>query len=170
MAVQFEATIKKFGQKGEKTGWNYIEISKNLANQLFPLQKKSFKTKGYLDYVPFQGKSLTPMGAGNFILAINKELRKKIGKEAGGTIRVKLELDTQPIIICQDLLLCLKDEPGANDYFNHLAPSHQKYFSNWIESAKTAETKFKRIAHTVNACMHHKSFSNMLRSLKMSSG
>ena len=34
--IQFTTTIHKFGVKGEKTGWTYIEIPADLAQQLKP--------------------------------------------------------------------------------------------------------------------------------------
>ena len=37
--VQFKAVIKKFGDKGEKTSWHYIEIPVDIADQL----KKGYK-------------------------------------------------------------------------------------------------------------------------------
>ena len=61
-------------------------------------------------------------------------------------------------------MVCLNDEPEALDFFKNLAPSHQRYFSNWIESAKTEATETKRIALTVTTMIMKKSFSEMMRS------
>lgn len=36
-------TLEKFGQKGEKTGWTYIHITKEMAQVLFPDNKKAFR-------------------------------------------------------------------------------------------------------------------------------
>lgn len=44
-AVQFIATIHRFESKGEKTGWTYIEIPVDIAQQLKPGNKKSFRVK-----------------------------------------------------------------------------------------------------------------------------
>jgi uncharacterized protein YdeI (YjbR/CyaY-like superfamily) len=57
----------------------------------------------------------------------------------------------------------MEDDPGALDYFKKLPPSHQNYYSKWIESAKTDITKAKRIALTLNACSKKMSFSQMMR-------
>ncbi|MFN5133977.1 MAG: YdeI/OmpD-associated family protein [Chitinophagaceae bacterium] len=45
----------------------------------------------------------------------------------------------------------LNDETKALEFFNTHTSSHRNYFSKWIESAKTAERKPKRIALAVNA-------------------
>ncbi|MBP6687980.1 MAG: YdeI/OmpD-associated family protein, partial [Lacibacter sp.] len=58
---------------------------------------------------------------------------------------------------------CLNDEPTALQYFNSLAGGHQRYFSKWIDSAKTEPTKAKRIAMAVNALARKMGYTEMLR-------
>ncbi|HEX8277853.1 MAG TPA: YdeI/OmpD-associated family protein, partial [Segetibacter sp.] len=164
--VTFSATIKRFNEQGEKTGWTYIEVTEAIATQLMPGNKKAFRVKGLLDNYVFEGMSLIPMGGGNFILPLNAQVRKYIGKSKGAVLIVKMEVDTKPELLSPDLMQCLRDEPAALAYFNTLAGSHQKYFSRWIESAKTEETKAKRIAQTVTACARSMGYGEMLRSLK----
>ncbi len=166
MPIQFNAVIKKFDQKGEKTGWTYIDIPEKIAQQLIPGNKKAFRTKGFLDHIAFEGISLVPMGGGDFILALKSELRKKLGKGLGAVLSVQMELDQNPIIICPELITCLEDEPTALLYFNQLPPSHRKYYSNWIDGAKTESTKAKRIAQAVTACSRKMHYGEMIRSLK----
>ena len=61
MTIQFTATIKRFRENAEKTGWTYIEIPASLAEKLVPGNKKGFRVKGYLDDYAFDGISLLPM-------------------------------------------------------------------------------------------------------------
>ena len=164
--VRFTTTILKFAQQGEKTGWTYVKIPPEIALQLKPNNKKAFRVKGFFDTYAFEGISLVPMGGGDFILALNGTVRKAIGKSAGALLDVHLELDDRPVQINEELLTCLADEPKALDYFSKLAKSHQKYFSNWIESAKSVETKSKRIALSVMACERGMHYGEMIRSLK----
>ena len=58
---------------------------------------------------------------------------------------------------------CLADEPTALAHFNSLAGSHRNYFSKWIESAKTEETRAQRIARAVNAIALKLGYSEMMR-------
>jgi len=83
-------------------------------------------------------------------------------KKQGDKIKVELELDSD-IVICAELLECLEDEPVAKAYFTKLAPSHQRYYSRWIESAKTDQTKIKRITQAVNAFSLKLSYGEMIR-------
>jgi hypothetical protein len=164
--VAFSAIIKKFGEQGEKTGWTYIDVPEAIAQQLMPGNKKSFRVKGKLDDYVFEGVSLVPIGGGDFIMALKSEVRKKIGKAKGAVLKLEIELDTKPVTFSAELMECLSDEPKALEYFNKLPPSHRKYYSNWIESAKTEVTKAKRIALAVTACARGQHFGEMMRSLK----
>lgn len=164
--VRFTTTILRFAEQGEKTGWTYIKVPAEIALQIKPNNKKAFRVKGLFDNHAFKGISLVPMGGGDFILALNAAVRKMIGKSKGATLEVQIEIDETPFTINAELLECLADEPKALQYFNKLPKSHQKYFNNWIESAKSLQTKSKRIALTVMACERGQGYGEMLRSLK----
>ncbi|MEI9933349.1 MAG: YdeI/OmpD-associated family protein [Ferruginibacter sp.] len=57
------------------------------------------------------------------------------------------------------------DEPEALAFFNTLPNGHKNYFGGWIRSAKTEETKTKRIAQAVNALSKGYRFNIMIRML-----
>jgi Domain of unknown function (DUF1905)/Bacteriocin-protection, YdeI or OmpD-Associated len=162
--VTFTTKILKFEKQGEKTGWTYIEIPADLAQELKPGNKKEFKVKGKLDNYNLQRVSLLPMGGGTFILPVNGDMRKAIGKRHGATLSVKLQEDKSEFVFDADFMDCLADEPTANNFFNTLTGSHQRYFSKWITSAKTEETKTKRIAVAVNALAKKMDYGSMIRS------
>ncbi len=151
---------------GEKTGWSYIEVSSKLATALSPGNKKSFRVKGFLDKYPIKGAALLPMGEGNFILPINASMRKGTKKVAGASLLVKLEIDRKEIELNKEMMECIKDEPLAYEYFMQLSKSHQNYFSKWVDSAKTVDTKAKRIARVLNALVLKMNYAEMLRAGK----
>jgi Domain of unknown function (DUF1905)/Bacteriocin-protection, YdeI or OmpD-Associated len=164
--VRFTVTIQRFNEQGEKTGWTYIHVPEKIAQQLKSGNKKSFRVKGMLDNYAIEGVALMPMGDGDFIMPVNAAMRKGIGKRLGDKLRVQLMADNKLPQLSADLLECLSDEPAANEYFNSLPYSHRLYFSRWIESAKTAPTKAKRIAQAVNALSKKWGFGEMLRAAK----
>lgn len=164
--IEFTTVIKKFGAQGEKTGWTYIDVAASVAAQIMPENKKSFRVKGFLDNYNIQGVSLIPMGGGDFIIPLNAAIRKNVGKSKGAMLTVKLEEDKSPVLLSAALMECLGDEPAALAYFKKLPGSHQKYYSKWIESAKTEATKAKRIAQTVTACARSLSYGEMMQSAK----
>lgn len=163
--VTFTATILKFGEMGEKTGWHYIEVPADIAEKLNPADKKSFRVKGNLDGHPIKGVSLIPMGGGKYILALNATIRKGIRKAKGAMLKVQLAVD-KPYELLPELVECLNDEPDAKAFFNNLPRSHQNYFSKWIESAKTEATRARRIAMTVDAASKRWGYSQMIRDSK----
>lgn len=164
--VQFTATIKRFDEQGEKTGWTYIEVPAALAEKLQPGNKKGFRVKGRLDQYSFSMIALLPMGSGNFIMTLNAATRKGIRKQKGATVQVKMEVDTNEIKPPEELMECLQDEPEALQHFTSLTKGHQNYFTNWINSAKTEPTKAKRIAATINALSKKWDFGQMIRAMK----
>ena len=166
MMVSFAVVLKKFGEQGEKTGWTYFEIPPEIAARLKPGQKQSFRVKGFLDSFPIQQVSLLPMGDGGFIMAVNAAMRKGIGKRHGASVKVRLEADEAVFKPDTELMTCLEDEPAALAFFNSLAPGHQRYFSNWIGSAKTEQTKAKRIAAAIRALERHQNYGAMMREMK----
>lgn len=162
--IQFTAVIDKFDQQGEKTGWCYIAIPAELAAQLKPGNKKSFRVKGKLDQYRFSGLATLPMGDGNFILPLKAEIRKQLGKGKGAQVSVNISEDKDfAILVPEDLTACLQDEPEALKNFEKLAPSHQHYFIKWIDSAKTEPTRTKRIAMTVEAMRKNQDYGTMIR-------
>ncbi|MEQ1675681.1 MAG: YdeI/OmpD-associated family protein [Chitinophagaceae bacterium] len=164
--VKFTTTIHRFESKGEKTGWTYFEVPIDLAQELKPGNKKEFKVKGKLDAHPIKRVSLFPMGGGKFILVLNAALRKAIGKKHGAMLKVQLEADNSEFIFNKDFIDCLNDEPVANKFFQSLAGSHQRYFSKWIDDAKTEPTRVKRIALAVNALAKQWGYGEMIRAQK----
>jgi len=168
--VQFTTIIRKFNEQGEKTGWTHIIIPADIARQLMPGNKKSFRVKGKLDDFSISGIALMPMGGGEFVMPLNATIRKGIHKKEGAMLIAKLEVDKKEIKPPAEFVECLKDEPVAEEHFFSLAKSHQLYFTRWINSAKTEPTKIKRIAQAVNALSKKFDFGMMLRSIKQENG
>jgi hypothetical protein len=165
--VEFDTIMLQFAEQGEKTGWTYIEIPADIAKQLKPNTRTSFRVKGMLDSLPVSGMALMPMGEGNFIMALKAEVRKGIHKNAGAVLHVCIEEDTEyKVEVPDDLQDCFDFEPEALDFFNSLPKSHREYFIKWINEAKTGETRAKRIVNTVNAMLRKWKFNEMLRAMK----
>jgi hypothetical protein len=139
--VQFTTTLQRFEKQGEKTGWTYIEIPADIAQKIKPKTKTGYRVKGKLD-----------------------SYRIAIGKRYGAMVKVQLEEDKQPFKFNKDFMECLADEPAAKTFFNTLSGSHQRYFSKWIDSAKTDPTKTKRIAMAVTALSKKQGYPEMIRS------
>jgi hypothetical protein len=164
--IVFSTVLQKFKAKGEKSGWTYITILASQANELMPNTRTSFRVKGKIDKLAIKQAALLPMGEGDFILPVNAEMRKGIGKAVGEKVKVAFEVDKSDFIFSEDFLVCLEDEPKALETFKKQPPSHQKYFSKWIDSAKTTETKTKRIAQSIQGLAMGFNYGEMIRYFK----
>ena len=164
--VQFNTSILKFAEQGEKTGWTYIIIQEKMALQLKPANKKSFRVKGKLDNYVIKAVALLPRGNGDFIMPFNAAMRKGTGKLKGATLKVQLQTDDKPLVLNKEMMECLADEPAGFAFFNTMPKSVQHYYSKWVESAKTDYTKTKRIAIAVSALAKKMNFTEMARAQK----
>ncbi|MDJ1481429.1 YdeI/OmpD-associated family protein [Cytophagaceae bacterium YF14B1] len=164
--ITFSAVLQKFASKGEKTGWTYVELPVEVTESLKPGMRQAFRVKGKLDNFPIKSVSLIPMGEGAFIMAINATMRQAIRKEKDAIVHIALEVDDDPLPESADLLACLEDEPKALDFFNQLTRGHQNYFYNWIESAKTPQTKADRIAKSIKGLAMGMGYGEMIRYFK----
>jgi hypothetical protein len=161
--ITFRATLMKFSEKGEKTGWTYIQVPSSLAVQLHDLDKRSFRVKGKIGGHKISGIALLPMGGGDYILPLNASIQRSIKKRAGESIKLILEKDGEELKLPDELFECLADEPIALDHFNQLKKGERNYFIKWICSAKTDETRSKRMAMAIEAFLLNMDFGSMIR-------
>ena len=162
--ITFKSEIERFAEMGEKSGWTYVFIPQAIANVIKADCRKSFRVKGRLDLVEIEGVSLVPMGEGNFIMALNGPLRKKLRKDLGAVLTLQLEEDTTfKIEMPEDLELCLADEPHLMNNFMKQPKPHQNWYINWLNTAKTEATRTKRIVKIVSAMDKNWDFGTMMR-------
>lgn len=104
------------------------------------------KVKATFDGVPYRGL-LARMGGENHILIVLKDIREKIGKSFGDSVKVTVEADTAPRVldIPKDLAGALKKDKAARAFFEKLSFTHRREYVKWIEEAKKEETRQRRI-------------------------
>ncbi len=140
---------------GDKYAWTFAEIPE------IPMPKKSFgmlKVKGKIDDYEFENTNLMPMGNGNVGLAVRAAIRKKIKKQAGDTVHITLYEDRAPLVVPEELLLCMKLEDGLTEKFEKYTPGQKKAFVDWINAAKNVDTQAERIAKTMDMVKNGEKF------------
>lgn len=140
--------LEKFHGKG---GWTFARIPDISQDKKAPFGW--VKVRGTIDDYEIRKYHLMPMGNGNLFLPVKAEIRKKIKKHEGDYIHVILYPDNEPLEVPEEMLLCLKDEPAALKFFTSLSESEQKFYIEWIYSAKKSETKISRLAQAINRLM-----------------
>lgn len=133
--------LKKFPGKG---GWTYVETP-----EVSPDPKAPFGwvvVSGEIDNYSLNKVKLLPMGGGKLFLPVKAEIRKIIRKQAGDQVLLKLRIDHTPATIPEELKACFENEPvKVYENFLQLPESRKHVYLKHIYSAKTDETKIKRI-------------------------
>lgn len=88
-----------------------------------------------------------------YLLPLAQEHRNASGVQAGDTLEITLELDTEPRTaeLPDDLAAALDAQPGARETFDRLAPSRRNEHIRQVATAKAQETRERRIAKIVAA-------------------
>lgn len=148
-------------------GWVHIIVPSKIAAKIHPEDKRGFRVKGKIDDYTFNGIGLLPAGEGDYFMALNATIRKKLMKRPGDKVTVQLEQDEAEYILPELFTSCLKDEPEALDFFQTLSKGHQRYYGNWIDTAKTEDTKIKRVAEAISALYRKQHFGQMMQFKKV---
>lgn len=164
--ISFDLKLEILDLSGEKNGWIASIIKPSLAEKINPGVKISYRIRGTLDDMPISQKAIVPIGEGNFVLPFNADMRKLLGKGEGDIVHFKVEVDHSEFQYSTDLLACLEMDDRASAFYETISPSHKKYFSKWIESAKTIETKTKRINQALFGLANQMKYDETIRYFK----
>jgi hypothetical protein len=87
-----------------------------------------------------------------FFVPLNRKNREAAGVAAGDRVEVAISLDAEPRTIepPDDLAAALSTRPDARVFFDELSYSHRREYVEWIEEAKRAETRARRIAKALD--------------------
>jgi hypothetical protein len=110
--------------------------------------KGRIPVRATFDRIAYRG-SVVSMG-GEKVIGVVKAIRTQLGKQPGDTVTVTLELDQaeRSVQVPADLRAAL-DEAGLGAAFDGWSYSHQREYVSWIQEAKKAETRGRRITETV---------------------
>ena len=139
---EFEAVIKKVdGINGA-----YVEPPFDVE-RIFGA--KRVKVAATFDGVEYRG-SLVRMG-GCYMLGMTQEIRSRIGKEAGDTVKVTVRKDEEErsVEAPPDFMEALQGNPRALETYGKLSYTGKREYVLWITGAKKDETRRERIQKSV---------------------
>ncbi len=152
--VNSEYLLHKFPGKG---GWVYAQIPEIVQNKNNPFGW--VKVRGFIDTYELKQYKLMPMGSGKLFLPVKKEIRKKIKKEVGDYVTIKLFNDYSKLEIPEEIVDCFKNESrDIYETFLSFKEGEQKAYLDWIYNAKTDDTKVKRIVSMIERLKEKKKF------------
>ncbi len=139
--VRFETTLSAFGNN---TG---IVVPPELISELGAGKRPqvSVDLNGHV--------FLTTVGvmSGQHLVSVSAALRAATGLTGGDPIRVTLTLEAAPrsVNVPDDFAAALSAAPGARAFFDALSNSLQRFHIDTVSSAKTDETRVRRIDKAV---------------------
>jgi bacteriocin resistance YdeI/OmpD-like protein/uncharacterized protein DUF1905 len=121
------------------------DVSKSLR-KLAGHNAQHIPVLGQVEGLPLKS-TLSPRGGGSYRLHIHSNIWRKLRIDAGAIVEVMLLLDSAPRdpVLPQDLAGGLADEPRAVAVFNSLTPALRRQIVRYVEQAKHANTREKRI-------------------------
>jgi hypothetical protein len=130
--------------------WTFVTVPFNVQTEF--KEKGQVRVKGTVNSIAFRG-SLMPHGNGKHFLVVNRTIREQAGVKTGDTVKAVIERDTKARVVSlpNDFKRALARSAKAKDGFDKLAYSHKKAYVEWIESAKKAETRAKRIKDSLTS-------------------
>jgi uncharacterized protein YdeI (YjbR/CyaY-like superfamily) len=83
---------------------------------------------------------------GEFLLGLNREVRRGAGVAAGDEVDVSIVLDVAPreVEVPEALAAALATDPKAQAAFEGMSFTHRKEYVRWIAEAKREETRQRR--------------------------
>lgn len=138
----FEAPIVEADRGGA-----YVRVPPEVASALGG--KGRIPVQATFDGIAYRG-SVVSMG-GEKVIGLLKAIRAELGKQPGDRVTVTLELDQaeRSIQVPDDLQAAL-ERAGLREAFGSLSYSHQREYVSWIDEAKKADTRSRRIDQTVD--------------------
>ncbi len=86
-----------------------------------------------------------------YLVGVSAERRAEAGIAAGEVLDVDIQLDTAPRVLAvpDDLAAALAQNPEAKAFWETLSYSRQQWHVIQVESAKSAETRARRVAKSI---------------------
>jgi hypothetical protein len=129
-----------------KGGWTFLTMP--IMPDLPKKKNSTVRVRGFIDDYELKDFHIWAMKKGTF-LAVKAEIRKAIQKQEGDTVKVVLYLDEPQMVIPEDFMVCLREEPKLLQHFDKYPEKRKKEITDWIFAAKTEDEKITRIAQTI---------------------
>lgn len=144
--IRFSATLHRPAGTSEPASWTFLRLPKQASAKLPSRSRTS--VEGTINGVVFQA-TLDPDGEGGHWLKVDQSLREAAGARAGDDIPLEIapmEEEPEPQVPTDLRKALAGAQPKANDVWSDITPVARRDWIHWIESAKQAATRAKRIS------------------------
>lgn len=145
MKIEFEAEL---WAAMEGKGWTFVTLPA-AASERLPSRGR-VAIQGTINGFPFRSSAF-PDGNGSHTIMINAAMREGGGVGPGESARFAIEpaSDEVAVTVPPDLEAALDASPEGRARFEAVTPKARSEWVAWIESAKAAATRERRVAQTV---------------------
>lgn len=142
--VRFSAGLQQRGPNP------FLDVPGPVSDEFLPFSSKGrIRVTGRLQGAEFNG-TLMPVGSGRHILYVPGGLRAATGVKVGDTVTLDIEpLGPRRVILPSDLAAALDKVPDAPEAWQSLADSHRRELTRFLEDARSAETRGRRVEQIV---------------------
>lgn len=126
-----------------------VDVPRNISKSLREASQGNqlhIPVLGTVEGLPLKS-TLSPRGAGAYRLHIHSNIWRKLRIDAGAIVEVMLLIDAEPRdpALPPDFAAGLADVPRALAIFNSLTPALRRQIIRYVDQAKHASTREKRI-------------------------
>jgi hypothetical protein len=138
---------KTFRATLEQSGTPLIEVPAKIVESFGG--RKRLPVKVTLNGFTF--RTTIAVYGGRYYIGVNKKNREESRVEAGQTITVKVDVDTdeRKVTPPPELARAFRRNAGARRFFDTLSFTHQREYAEWVAEARQLETRRRRAERAV---------------------
>ena len=141
---RFKARLLRHPKTTKHDSWTLLNVPKVVSKKLHGMAR----VEGTMNGHPFRA-ALEPNTSGGQWLRVNKALCKGAGADVGDTVKLAILGPEPEPTVPADLRAVLAASHDAKTLWKDLKAIGRRDWIRWIDSAKTPETRSRRITRTV---------------------
>ena len=142
--LRFNARLFEHPEATENGSGTLLDVPRDVSKQLGDMPK----VEGTINGHPFRA-ALEPNPSGGRRLKVNQAMRRGAGADDGDTVELAILGPEPDPKGPADLRAAFAASPEAKTVWKELTTMGRQDWVRWIESAKTAETRARRVTRTV---------------------
>jgi hypothetical protein len=147
--IRFSATLFRPAGQEKAVSWTFLTLPKEASAKL--PARGLVSVEGTINGLVFRA-TLQPDGRGGHWLKVDRKLREAAGAEAGDVVTLEIAPvaeEPEPKVPADLRKALAAAPPKTRAVWADITPMARRDFVHWIDSAKQAETRVRRIR---NAC------------------
>jgi len=142
---RFEAQLVRHPKWATIGGWGLVNVPKLISKKLRGMTTVEGTVNGH----PFRA-ALETNGSGSHLLHVNHAMRRGADANQGDIVKFAILGPEPEPTIPTDLRVAFTASLGAKTLWSDLTPLGRLDWIRWINSAKTPETRARRVRRTVD--------------------